>query len=75
MREIVCIQGGQCGNQIGSKFWEVISDNFLQVPMSWELVLVRNRQARARKGPESRPRGVFSTYEGRGYGTRRAGTA
>jgi tubulin beta len=26
MREIVCIQGGQCGNQIGSKFWEVISD-------------------------------------------------
>ena len=26
MREIVHIQGGQCGNQIGSKFWEVISD-------------------------------------------------
>ncbi|KNH04975.1 beta-tubulin [Perkinsela sp. CCAP 1560/4] len=26
MREIVSIQGGQCGNQIGSKFWEVISD-------------------------------------------------
>merc|ERR1712000_482713 len=26
MREIVCVQGGQCGNQIGSKFWEVISD-------------------------------------------------
>src|SRR6478736_3885319 len=26
MREIVCIQGGQCGNQIGAKFWEVISD-------------------------------------------------
>ena len=26
MREIVCIQAGQCGNQIGSKFWEVISD-------------------------------------------------
>ena len=25
MREIVCIQGGQGGNQIGSKFWEVIS--------------------------------------------------
>jgi len=25
MREIVHIQGGQCGNQIGSKFWEVIS--------------------------------------------------
>jgi hypothetical protein len=24
--EIVHIQGGQCGNQIGSKFWEVLSD-------------------------------------------------
>ena len=24
--EIVHIQGGQCGNQIGAKFWEVISD-------------------------------------------------
>lgn len=26
MREIVCIQGGKCGNQIGSKFWEVLDD-------------------------------------------------
>ena len=26
MREIVHLQAGQCGNQIGSKFWEVISD-------------------------------------------------
>lgn len=26
MREILHIQGGQCGNQIGSKFWEVICD-------------------------------------------------
>lgn len=26
MREIVHIQGGQCGNNIGSKFWEVISE-------------------------------------------------
>eukprot|EP00968_Pinguiococcus_pyrenoidosus_P019173 scaffold2038_cov259-Pinguiococcus_pyrenoidosus.AAC.6 len=26
MREIVHIQGGQAGNQIGAKFWEVISD-------------------------------------------------
>lgn len=25
MREIVHMQVGQCGNQIGSKFWEVIS--------------------------------------------------
>jgi len=26
MREIVHIQAGQCGNQIGSKFWEMISE-------------------------------------------------
>eukprot|EP01133_Synstelium_polycarpum_P012644 gene12644-14852_t len=26
MREIVHIQAGQCGNQIGNKFWEVISE-------------------------------------------------
>ena len=26
MREIVHIQAGQCGNQIGSKFWEIITD-------------------------------------------------
>ncbi len=26
MREIVHIQAGQCGNQIGAKFWEVICD-------------------------------------------------
>eukprot|EP00850_Spirogloea_muscicola_P012754 SM000084S23090 [mRNA] locus=s84:28931:30796:+ [translate_table: standard] len=26
MREILHIQGGQCGNQIGAKFWELICD-------------------------------------------------
>uniref|UniRef100_A0A0R3RIY0 Tubulin beta chain n=1 Tax=Elaeophora elaphi TaxID=1147741 RepID=A0A0R3RIY0_9BILA len=26
MREILQVQAGQCGNQIGTKFWEVISD-------------------------------------------------
>ena len=26
MREIVHLQAGQCGNQIGQKFWEVISE-------------------------------------------------
>ncbi len=25
MREIVHVQAGQCGNQIGAKFWEVIA--------------------------------------------------
>ncbi|KAK7825647.1 tubulin beta-3 chain [Quercus suber] len=24
MHEILRIQGGQCGNQIGAKFWEVV---------------------------------------------------
>merc|ERR1712212_114681 len=26
MREIVHIQAGQCGNQIGAKFWEILAD-------------------------------------------------
>ena len=26
MREIVHIQAGQCGNQIGAKFWEIVAD-------------------------------------------------
>ncbi|RWV84596.1 hypothetical protein GW17_00053677, partial [Ensete ventricosum] len=26
MREILHVQAGQCGNQIGGKFWEVVSD-------------------------------------------------
>lgn len=26
MREIVHVQVGQCGNQIGTKFWEIISE-------------------------------------------------
>ena len=26
MREIVHLQAGQCGNQMGAKFWEIISD-------------------------------------------------
>ena len=26
MREIVHLQLGQCGNQCGTKFWEIISD-------------------------------------------------
>jgi hypothetical protein len=28
MREIVHMQGGQCGNQIGAKFWEVWSSTY-----------------------------------------------
>lgn len=26
MREIVHLQTGQCGNQVGTKFWEVLSE-------------------------------------------------
>jgi tubulin beta len=26
MREIVHLQAGQCGNQVGSKFWEIVAD-------------------------------------------------
>jgi len=26
MREIISIQAGQCGNQIGLKFWETVSE-------------------------------------------------
>jgi hypothetical protein len=28
MREILHVQAGQCGNQIGAKFWEVRNDFF-----------------------------------------------
>ncbi|MBA0624070.1 hypothetical protein Godav_009478 [Gossypium davidsonii] len=33
MREILHVQGDQCGNQIGSKFWEVICDEHGVDPM------------------------------------------
>jgi hypothetical protein len=31
MREILHLQAGQCGNQIGAKFWEVGVDIFANV--------------------------------------------
>lgn len=34
MREIVHIQGGQCGNQIGAKFWEVRRQS-IKEPSCW----------------------------------------
>ena len=42
MREIVHIQAGQCGNQIGSKFWEVISDEHGVDPTGEEPGLVNS---------------------------------
>ena len=38
MRELVHIQGGQCGNQIGAKFWEVISDEHGALFGGWRTV-------------------------------------
>ncbi len=43
MREIVHIQGGQCGNQIGAKFWEVISDEHGEAVESLVTVSVETR--------------------------------
>jgi hypothetical protein len=31
MREILHLQAGQCGNQIGAKFWEVGVEGFANV--------------------------------------------
>ena len=60
MREIVHIQGGQCGNQIGAKFWEVgalngcrFSAQALQLtgqPLRWCAACAGNLR-RAWRGP------------------------
>ena len=42
MRELVHIQGGQCGNQIGAKFWEVISDEHGPLFGGWRIVCILN---------------------------------
>ena len=47
MRELVHVQGGQCGNQIGAKFWEVIaglswlSDNVICYQFGFPLLWMR----------------------------------
>lgn len=41
MREIIHVQAGQCGNQIGSKFWEVISDEHGIDPVTKMLRLLK----------------------------------
>ena len=40
MREIVHVQAGQCGNQIGAKFWEII--RLVQPLKSIFLILIIN---------------------------------
>ena len=44
MREIVHVQAGQCGNQIGAKFWEIIRYllNFFFVPVIVMLLNIRS---------------------------------
>ena len=41
MREIVHVQAGQCGNQIGAKFWEVISDEHGKILIIYKLILIQ----------------------------------
>jgi len=50
MREIVHIQGGQCGNQIGAKFWEVGSSNYSATCWCWRSAYEQALAARARQG-------------------------
>ena len=42
MREIVHVQAGQCGNQIGAKFWEVISDDVVNKNSSYFVEWIPN---------------------------------
>ncbi|XP_073966657.1 tubulin beta-1 chain-like [Choristoneura fumiferana] len=69
MREIVHVQAGQCGNQIGSKFWEVISDehgvdptgNYIgQNPLQQERINVYYNEA---SGGKYVPRAVLVDLE------------
>ena len=49
MREIVHIQAGQCGNQIGAKFWEIISDEHGVDPTGQYQVREREKHTRSIK--------------------------
>ena len=40
MREIVHIQGGQCGNQIGAKFWEVRRQSIVSLHPFWRVAKI-----------------------------------
>jgi hypothetical protein len=42
MREIVHIQAGQCGNQIGAKFWEVSLKNRGGLLICFSLIGIEN---------------------------------
>ena len=65
MREIVHIQGGQCGNQIGAKFWEVISDEHGARPCSRRRVCVLPAPRLAQGTMGSRIGGCFERCGGR----------
>ncbi len=51
MREIVHIQGGQCGNQIGAKFWEVRLPALLRRGMAWSAWSAGRAGRGAGRGP------------------------
>ena len=44
MREIVHIQGGQCGNQIGAKFWEVRRQSIVSLQLFWRVAKICSGQ-------------------------------
>jgi hypothetical protein len=50
MREIVHVQAGQCGNQIGAKFWEVISDEHGVDPTGYVLLRAGGRKGGREEG-------------------------
>merc|ERR1711872_832401 len=56
MREIVHVQAGQCGNQIGAKFWEIISDEHGTSELQMERIEVYYNQAQG-LSPEAKQRG------------------
>merc|ERR1712212_724433 len=73
MREIVHLQAGQCGNQIGAKFWEIISDEHGIAPtgaytgtsdLQMERIEVYYNEAQG-LSPESKARGERLTAGGK----------
>ncbi|CAL8376652.1 unnamed protein product [Boreogadus saida] len=83
MREIVHLQVGQCGNRIGTKFWEVISgehgidptgtyvgDSDLQLTRAYVYYNLSSCRALARTGLGS---GTTTSWRGAAGGATRAG--
>ena len=54
MREIVHVQAGQCGNQIGAKFWEVCRASLLEFGEDLWRGRTYSANEKAAFGPNSR---------------------